>query len=83
MERKNYFIKVGGSFTEKLLTSSAEQVAVGVSYMTLSEHLSFVSEILNKLEINLEGEGMEIGAGASVLSNSLVRIFPNIKKYMH
>lgn len=80
MKNIDPFINVGDSFANKLENKSPGEISTEVSYMTLSEHLFFVAEILNKLEINLEGVGMEIAAGASIFSNSLARIYPNIVK---
>lgn len=81
MEKKeDYFIEVKTSFTNQIINKSANEIAVEYSYMTLTENLSFISEVFNKLEIDLEGEGMEVAAGAAVLPCSLARLYPAIKK---
>jgi len=79
MKNIDTFISVGESFTDKLSKKTPDQISAEYSYMTLTEHLSFVSGIFNKLEITLEGEGMEVAAGVSALSCSLARLYPNIK----
>ncbi len=48
--------------------------------MTINEHRDFIKEVLEKLNISLEGQGAELGAGAAVFSNSIATIFPKIKK---
>jgi ubiquinone/menaquinone biosynthesis C-methylase UbiE len=77
---EDYFIEVKTSFTDKIASKSADLISVEYSYMTLTEHLAFVSEIFNKLDINLEGDGMEVAAGAGVFACTLTRLFPKINK---
>jgi len=78
--KNKLFIEELNSFADKLSKKSPDQISVEYSMMELTEHLMFVSEIFNKLEIELSGEGMEVAAGAGIFSCSLARLYPNITK---
>lgn len=77
---KDPFIDVGDSFSDMLVKKSPDQISVEVSEMTLTEHLTLVSELFNTLDIDLKGEGMEIAAGAAVFATTLTRLYPNVIK---
>jgi hypothetical protein len=68
-----------GSANE-LALKTADEISLKVSLMTVNEHYEFIKETLRKLNIQLEGEGAELGAGAAVFSNSIASIFPKIKR---
>jgi len=74
------FVKFQNKFAIKIKNRSANYISEKVSYIGVKEHVSFVSEIFCKLKISLNGTGMEMGAGASIFSNSLLKIFPRINK---
>ncbi len=68
------------SLAKSWAEKTPDEISLAVSYMTLNEHRGFISELLARLDVSIEGVGAELGAGASVLSNSLCKIFPKIKK---
>ncbi len=74
------FVKANKAFTNKIKGKSADEISTKYSYFNLTEHLTFVSEVFNKLNINLYGTGVEVGAGPAIFSNSVIRLFPNIDK---
>jgi len=80
MKKTESFINTLNSFADELSKKTPDQISVEYSMMELTEHLTFVSEIFNKLRIELDGDGMEVAAGAAVFSCSLTRLYPNIKK---
>jgi len=77
---KNPAIRSRGLLASKWCEKEPDDISATVSYMTLGEHKSFVREITSKLNIELKGVGAEIGAGASVLSNSIATIFPQVTR---
>ena len=56
------------------------QISLKYSYFSVNEHRKFIKEICEKLNINLQGRGLEIGSGPGILSNSLIKIFNDIDK---
>ncbi len=80
MKNKNHFIDVGDSFAKKLSKKNPDQISVEYCMMELTEHLMFISEVFNKLGIELAGMGMEIAAGTGTFSCSIARLYPNIEK---
>ena len=74
------FVKANKAFTNKIKSKSADEISTKYSYFNLTEHLTFVSEVFNKLNINLYGTGVEVGAGPAIFSNSVIRLFPSIDK---
>ena len=74
------FIEANRAFTNEIKNNSADEISIKYSYFNLTEHLTFVSEVFNTLEINLSGTGIEVGAGPAIFSNSVLRLFPDIDK---
>jgi len=57
---------------------SHDEISYLCSYFTIKEHKKFIQEIISKIDLNLSGNGLEIGAGPGMLSISLIKIFKNI-----
>ena len=58
----------------------ANEISLKYSYFTIIEHRKFINEVFKKLNINLKGVGMEIGAGPGIFSNSVLSIFESVQK---
>jgi len=80
MKKTELFIDTLNSFADELSKKSPDQISVEYNLMELTEHLTFVSEVFNKLGVKLEGEGMEVAAGAGTFACSIARLFPDVKK---
>ena len=74
------WIKKYNKACDGFLNQSIDEISYLYSYFSLSEHESFIREITKKININLKGEGLEIGSGPGILSISVVKIFEGIKK---
>ena len=57
-----------------------DEISLFYSYFTVPQHQKFTEEICKKINLNLYGEGLEIGAGPGILSNSLLKIYKSIDK---
>ena len=64
----------------KWMNRTKDQIALFYSYFSVEQHQIFTKEICEKIKLNLHGTGLEIGSGPGILSNSMLKIFKNIKK---
>lgn len=65
---------------DKWMHNNMDEISLFYSYFSITEHRKFVKEITDKINLDLSGIGLEIGSGPGILSNSLIKIFKNIKK---
>jgi len=65
---------------DKWMDKSMDDIALFYSYFSIHEHKLFVKEIFDKIGLELKGTGLEIGAGPGILSNSIIKIFDNVRK---
>jgi len=65
---------------DKWRDKSMDEIALFYSYFTVDQHKLFTKEICDKINLDLQGIGLEIGAGPGILSNSMLKIFKKIKK---
>lgn len=72
------WIKKRNVTCQEWLNNHPDIISLDCSYFSISEHKSFINEIINKSKIKLKGKGIELGAGPGILSNSLIKIFPQI-----
>jgi ubiquinone/menaquinone biosynthesis C-methylase UbiE len=64
----------------KWMNKNMDEISLFYSYFTIKQHKMFVEEIIHKIGVNLHGTGLEIGAGPGIFSNSILKIFTNVKK---
>ncbi len=74
------WIKKCNSACDKWKNKSMDEISLFYSYFTVLQHQKFTEEICKKINLNLYGEGLEIGAGPGILSNSLLKIYKSIDK---
>ena len=65
---------------DKWKYANMDDISLFYSYFTVNEHKLFVEEILNKINLKLNGVGLEIGAGPGILSNSVLKLSEKVKK---
>ncbi len=65
---------------DKWMYKSMDEISLFYSYFSIYEHRLFVQEVTDKIGLDLNGIGMEIGSGPGILSNSLIKIYKGIKK---
>lgn len=74
------WIKKYNNACQKWLSKTPDEISVYYSYFTLEEHKFFVEDVCNKLDLKLNGTGLEIGSGPGIFSNSILKIFNDIDK---
>jgi demethylmenaquinone methyltransferase/2-methoxy-6-polyprenyl-1,4-benzoquinol methylase len=74
------FIEFGKSFAGELEKKSPDQISVEYNFMGLTEHLTFIAEVFNTLQIELTGTGMEVAAGVGTFACSLARLYPAVER---
>lgn len=74
------WIKKCNSACDKWKRKNMDEISLFYSYFTVSQHEKFTKEICEKINLDLNGVGLEIGSGPGILSNSLIKIYNNIKK---
>ena len=73
------WVKKYNTASSRWLKLTPDEISVKYSYFTIAEHKKFIQEICQKLKINIKGNGLEIGSGPGILSNSILK-FKDVKK---
>ncbi len=79
-DEKAFVEGFGKSFANQLAKKSPDQISVEYNFMELTEHLTFIAEVFNTLQIELKGVGMEVAAGVGTFACSLARLYPAVER---
>lgn len=74
------WIKKYNKACRKWKDRSPDEISLFYSYFTIKEHQKFTEEICKKIGVKLKGNGIEIGSGPGILSNSILNTFDSVKK---